>query len=233
MNFRIAICDDNIADTGFIQHILSHWGSSAAGDHSSGDVPLCRAFPVPVCRRIRLLTCCSWTLKWGGMDGVTMAKRIRRDDRTIQIVFLTGYSDYIAEGYEVAALHYLTKPVGEEKLFSVLDRAMERRQQNERYLNLELPDELVRIPFSEIRYLDVHQNYVTVHSQKEYTLKRTLSELEKQLDTRFFRIGRSIILNLGYVQRVTKKDVFLSDSTVLPLPRGAYEPLNRAIIAHT
>jgi len=30
-----------------------------------------------------------------------------------------------------------------------------------------------------------------------------------------------------------KKDVFLSDGTVLPLPRGAYEPLNRAIIAHT
>ena len=58
-------------------------------------------------------------------------------------------------------------------------------------------------------------------------------ELEKQLDTRFFRTGRSIILNLGYVQRVTKKDVFLSDSTVLPLPKGAYEPLNRAIIAHT
>ena len=65
------------------------------------------------------------------------------------------------------------------------------------------------------------------------TLKRTLSELEKQLDTRFFRTGRFIILNLGYVQRVTKKDVFLSDGTVLPLPRGAYEPLNRAIIAHT
>ena len=232
MNFRIAICDDNIADTGFIQHILSHWAAARqvtiqVESFPSAERFLFRYADDPAFDLLLL------DIEMGGMDGVTMAKRIRRDDRTIQIVFLTGYSDYIAEGYEVAALHYLTKPVGEEKLFSVLDRAMERRQQNERYLNLELPDELVRIPFSEIRYLDVHQNYVTVHSQKEYTLKRTLSELEKQLDTRFFRIGRSIILNLGYVQRVTKKDVFLSDSTVLPLPRGAYEPLNRAIIAHT
>lgn len=96
---------------------------------------------------------------------------------------------------------------------------MERRQQNERYLNLELPDELVRIPFSEIRYLDVHQNYVTVHSQKEYTLKRTLSELEKQLDTRFFRTGRSIILNLGYVQRVTKRMCFVGRHGAAPAKR--------------
>ena len=36
-----------------------------------------------------------------------------------------------------------------------------------------------------------------------------------------------------YISRVTKTDVYLSDGTVLPLPRGAYEPLNRAIISHT
>ena len=168
MNFRIAICDDNIADTGFIQHILSHWAAARqvtiqVETFPSAERFLFRYADDPAFDLLLL------DIEMGGMDGVTMAKRIRRDDRTIQIVFLTGYSDYIAEGYEVAALHYLTKPVGEEKLFSVLDRAMERRQQNERYLNLELPDELVRIPFSEIRYLDVHQNYVTVHSQKEYT----------------------------------------------------------------
>lgn len=172
-------------------------------------------------------------VEMGAMDGVTMAKRVRRESGTIQIVFITGYSDYIAEGYEVAALHYLVKPVQEEKLFSVLDRALEQRQQNARCLNLELSGELVRIPLSEIRYLDVHQNYVTVHGKKEYTLKRTLRDLEEKLDARFCRVGRSMILNLRYVQRVTKRDVSLSDGTVLPLPRGAYEPLNRAIITHT
>ena len=62
----------------------------------------------------------------GAMDGVELAKRLRKTNDTVQIVFITGYSDYIAEGYEVAALHYLMKPVKEDKLFSVLDRAVEK-----------------------------------------------------------------------------------------------------------
>lgn len=62
----------------------------------------------------------------GAMDGVTMAKELRKSNDTVQIIFITGYSDYISEGYEVAALHYLMKPVKEEKLRSVLDRAVEK-----------------------------------------------------------------------------------------------------------
>ncbi|MCD8325385.1 MAG: LytTR family transcriptional regulator DNA-binding domain-containing protein, partial [Lachnospiraceae bacterium] len=53
---------------------------------------------------------------------------------------------------------------------------------------------------------------------------------EKELDERFFRVGRAFILNLNQVRRVTRKEVILSDNTALPLPRGAYEALNRAII---
>ena len=148
-------------------------------------------------------------------------------------MFITGYSDYIAEGYEVSALHYLMKPVNRDKLYSVLDRALEKRQQEERCLNLESTGEMVRIPFYEIRYLDVRQNYVTVHGKQDYTVKRTLGDFERELDDRFCRVGRSMIVNLRFIRRVTRLDVTLSDGSVLPLPRGAYEPLNRAIIQHT
>ena len=168
-----------------------------------------------------------------GMDGMSMARAIRRENEAVQIVFVTGYSDYIAEGYEVAALHYLMKPVSREKLFAVLNRALEKRKREERCLNLELGGEMVRIPFYDIRYLDVRQNYVTIHGKAEYTVKRSLNEFEKELDDRFLRAGRSLIINLKYIRRVTKTEVSLSDGTLLPLPRGAYEPLNRAIIKHT
>ena len=141
--------------------------------------------------------------------------------------------DLVAEGYDVAALHYLVKPVSREKLFAVLDRAWEKHRRNARCLNLELSGELVRLPLYEVRYLDVHQNYVTVHARQDYTVKRTLGEFEAQLDEGFLRVGRGMILNLKQIRRVTKKEVVLADGTVLPLPRGAYEPLNRAIIERT
>ncbi len=232
MSYRIAICDDSPQDAQFVQSILSRWASERGAELRVEHFPSAESF------LFRYEEDKSWDIllldiEMGEMDGVSMAKQVRRENETVQIVFITGYSDYIAEGYEVAALHYLMKPVKEEKLCSVLDRALEKHKQNERCLNLELSGEMVRLPFYEIRYLDVRQNYVTVHAKREYTIKRTLGEFEKELDERFCRVGRAMILNLKYVQRVTKTEVHLSDGTVLPLPRGAYEPLNRAIIERT
>ncbi|MEJ8738398.1 LytTR family DNA-binding domain-containing protein [Erysipelotrichaceae bacterium HCN-30851] len=68
---------------------------------------------------------------------------------------------------------------------------------------------MVRIPLYEIRYVDVNLNYVTIYANKEYTLKRTLRDIEKDLDSRFVRVGRSMIINITCVQKVTKSSVYL------------------------
>ena len=166
----------------------------------------------------------------GETDGVTMAKKLRRDNDAIQIIFITGYSDYIAEGYEVAALHYLMKPVKAEKLFSVLDRAVLKLSKNEKILNLERNGEMIRVPVYQIRYAEVMGNYVTIHAASDITVKMTLGELEQALDDRFYRVSRSAIVNLTQVNRVTKSEIRLGDGTAVPLPRGAYDGVNRAII---
>ena len=167
----------------------------------------------------------------GQMDGVNLAKIIRQKNETVQIVFITGYSEYISEGYEVSALHYLMKPVKKEKLFEVLNRAAEKIQKNERMLILESSGETLRIPFHEIRSIEVSGNYITIRGKQEVTAKKTLGDIQKELDERFFKVSRSCIINLNMVQRVTKTDCYLSDGSIVPLPRGAYEPLNRAIIS--
>ena len=167
-----------------------------------------------------------------GTDGVTLAKTVRQENEAVQIVFITGYSDYIAEGYDVAALHYLVKPVSREKLFAVLDRAWEKHRRNARCLNLELSGELVRLPLYEVRYLDVHQNYVTVHARQDYTVKRTLGEFEAQLDESVLRVGGDDLepeTDPPCDQKGSRAGRWYRP----PIAPGAYEPLNRAIIERT
>ena len=229
---RAAICDDRAEDARLVAQYVRAWAESRGGRAALEIFPSAEAFlfAYDEDKDFDLLLL---DVEMGGMDGVTMARRVRAENASVQIVFITGYSDYIAEGYDVAALHYLVKPVSREKLFAVLDRAWEKHRRNARCLNLELSGELVRLPLYEVRYLDVHQNYVTVHARQDYTVKRTLGEFEAQLDEGFLRVGRGMILNLKQIRRVTKKEVVLADGTALPLPRGAYEPLNRAIIERT
>lgn len=232
MAYRITICDDSQTDAGYLETLLLAWAKSRQAEvhirRSLSAEQYLFSYAEDKCDDILLLD-----IEMGAMDGVTLARKLRQENETIQIVFITGYSDYISEGYDVAALHYLMKPVNAEKFHSVLDRAVEKLQKNERVMNLEIGGEMVRIPIYQIRYLNVRQNYVTIHGKQDYTIKRPLSEVEKELDQRFCRVGRALIVNLSHVQRVTKTEVYLSDGTALPLPRGAYEPLNRAIIQHT
>lgn len=235
MRYKFAICDDDAAVVSYLEGIVRSWAEGRQLEVVVHTFPSAESFLFQYAEEkdydVLLLD-----IEMKQMDGVALAKQLRRDNDTIQIIFITGYSDYIAEGYEVAALHYLMKPVKEEKLAEVLERAVGRVKRNEKQLFVEAAGEMVRIPLCELRYLEVNLNYVTLHARQTLTVKKPLKEFEKELDERFFRLGRSYIVNLGFVQRVTRKEVFLAENAggsagvALPLPRGMYDRLNRAII---
>lgn len=229
MNCTVAICDDAAADRDYLQALVKRWAADRGHRVELTLYPSAESFLFRYAEdkdvQILLLD-----IEMGPMDGVSLARTLRKENDAVQIVFITGYLDYIADGYEVEALHYLMKPVKEEKLFAVLDRAVEKLHSNQRTLLLELPGEVVRLPVYQIRSAEVQGNYVIIHAKTDCTVKMTLSELEAQLDDNFFRLGRSALVNLGCVARVSKTAVTLNDGTVLPLPRGAYERINRAII---
>lgn len=230
MAYHIAICDDNPADVRFLSDLLKKWARPRGALLHTDTFPSAEAFLFHYAEQkdydLLLLD-----IEMPGIDGVTLARTVRRDDESVQIIFITGYSDYIAEGYDVAALHYLLKPIREEKLFQVLDRALEKLQGSQRTLTLKLPEETLRIPLCEILYLEVCRNYVTIHGKTDHTVKKSLSEFQPLLDERFFRLGRSYILNLTRIERISKTEVTLSGGHVIPLPRSMYEPLNRALIS--
>ena len=230
MELKCAVCDDEEVQIDTLKRLVCEWGKERNYLIKAHSFPSAEAFLFDYIEHkdydILLLD-----IEMGTMDGVSLAKQIRAENEMIQIVFVTGFSDYIADGYEVSALHYLMKPVKREQLFAVLDRAVQKLEKSERTLTLSLPGETIRIPLYEIRYLDVHQNYTTIHAAQEYTVKKTLAEFEPLLDDRFFRACRSCILNLTFVRRVTRSEVTLTDGSSLPLPRGQYEPLNRALIS--
>lgn len=231
MSYRIAITDDNPADIKYIHSVLERWADARSLSVHIDSYPSAEAFLFqyeenPACDIILL------DIEMPGMDGVTMAKRLREKNSTAVIVFITGYSDYIAEGYDVSALHYLMKPVDPDRFMEVLDRAVERLCREEKYLTVKTTNEIVRIPMSSVLFLEAARNYVTIHAEGrgDFVVRHKLGDFENKLDERFLRVGRSYIVNLTKLYRITRSEVLFPDGAVLPLPRGAYDTLNRAII---
>ena len=229
--YRLAICDDNQADVSYLQALLEKWAESAQTSLKIESYPSAEAFLFQY-EEDKSFDLLLLDIEMGRMSGVELARRLRREHRRVQIVFITGYMEYIGEGYDVEALHYLLKPVTQEKLCSVLDRAAERLKSKEKELCLSLPGAVVRVALCEIRYLEVQRNYVTIYGEEAYTVKRTLNELEEELDESFFRTGRSHIVNLHFVRKITRTQVILKDKTELPLSKKFYEKMNRAMIQY-
>ena len=115
------------------------------------------------------------------------------------------------------------KPLKEEKLFTVLDRAARKLSQ----MKVLTHKRRKWVQVSLINCgMQKFTDYVTLHEISDFTLKMTLGELGKGLPWIPIFPGRAfLIINLTRISRVTRK-IYLQDGTVL-LPRGVYEKLNR------
>ena len=75
-------------------------------------------------------------MEMGQLDGMETARRLRQIEESLPLVFVTGYTEHVFEGYTVGALGYLLKPVREDQLKEVLSRAAAAllREEEEVYL---------------------------------------------------------------------------------------------------
>ena len=230
MNLKIAVCDDEPKQIEYLTNLVSSWGTQNSHTCVIDTFPSAEAFLFDYAEDknhdILLLD-----IEMGTMNGVDLAKTIRQTNDTVQIIFITGFPDFIAEGYEVSALHYLMKPVSEEKLHAVLDKAAANLAKSEKRLCITHDRQTDFIPLSQITYIEAQKQYVEIHtSDALYRMKSSLADIESKLDEYFSRCQRSFIVNLRYVIRIKNDCVVLKNGVEVPISRGMAEKIGKEII---
>ena len=227
---RIAVIDDQPADRDYIAALVTRWAKDRDTAVTAVPFPSAEAFLFDYSEDknfdILLLD-----IEMGAINGVELAKTVRAENDAVQMVFITGFPDFIAEGYEVSALHYLMKPVDRDKLFSVLDRAAANLEKAERRLRVTFERRTDYVPYSKILYLEAQKQYVRIVTEgEEYRMKASLAETAAQLDEFFFSCQRSFIVNLRHVARILPDRVVLKNGAEVPISRGMAEKIGREII---
>ena len=167
------------------------------------------------------------------MNGMELAKALRRRGCDAVIIFITGVPDYAIEGYEVGAVRYILKPVKEELLDGLLDSAFEESQKKaEDFFLLGQGAELEKISFDKIIYIEARGHYVFMKGLDfEREWKAGFSETSAAFDDKeFFCLRRGLLVNLSHVKRITRTDCLLDSGESLPVARGVYKELNEAFI---
>ncbi len=164
------------------------------------------------------------------MSGVELAKEIRRENKSLQIIFITGYYEYFSDGFDVSALHYLLKPVDDAKLCPVLDRAAYNLSFRQRCVLVADKDGSVKVPLADIVYIESENVYIAVHTLQEvYRMRMALSRFSEQLDQTFFKVHRSFVVNLNYIKKITRSQITMANGDSLPLRRGLYGDIYSAL----
>ena len=177
-----------------------------------------------------------------GLDGIQFVQSLQHPP---MIIFVTAYKEYAWDGFELAAVDYLLKPVSFERFLKACNKAQELfRLQQKPALPKELPDSFfvyveynqVKITIADIVYIEGMKDYVKIYittATKPVITKMSLKALEdKLLPYRLVRIHKSYIIAADKVTAV-KRDIICLGAIELPLSdsyRAAVEavlPLNK------
>lgn len=234
MEIRAAICDDSPETLRELSGAAADWAKQenialSLETFSSAEALLFRYEERPDFDVLLL------DIEMPGENGVALAKRIRQENDRVQIVFVTGYPDFIAEGYEVAALHYLMKPVSRQKLGEVLSRAADNLRREEQSVLLSTERAVRRVPVRRILLVEAFAHSCTVTTDREeLAVRESISAVEEKLreadGEAFIRTHRSCLVGIRYIQSLSKTEVVLDNGKRVPLSRGKHQAVYQAFV---
>lgn len=226
---RIAICDDEKKFTDDFKRITDKLYKSLdmIVDTYSEGAELLRSF------KNRAYDLVFLDIEMPGMDGITLAEKLREISEEVSIVFLTGHIEYAIQGYEVNALRYLTKPADENKVKDVIDRVM-KKTEGEKLLWIKTDEGEMKVRLSDVIFLEAqNQNVLINTAENSYSVRGNMSDYEERLSSEgFFRIHRSYLVPLAKIERISGKEVIMEDGTALPISRSKVNSLKDMLFSY-
>ena len=166
-------------------------------------------------------------------NGIELARKLRKINGCLPIVFLADSTDYVYDAFNVRAFQYLLKPVQESQLQNVLIRAEEYADRLEECrqarIVLKTKSTTYSVIKSEISYIESNLKKLLVHTKNEcIEIYGSMKEMEDRLGTGFFRCHRGYLVDLAYVQSYSTDTIILTNGEQVLLSRERYRDFDLA-----
>ena len=165
-------------------------------------------------------------------SGMELAAKLKELQYDGEVIFLTGYTDYMQDAFKVRAFRYLQKPVREDQLEEALCAAEEELQQQ--YLVL-TGEKVFRIKIQDILYLEaVHNETYIVTKTGELVVRSSMREIYEMLDpAEFIQTHKSYVVALRAIRYVGNQEVVLQElQPRIPLSRRRQQEVRKAYMEY-
>lgn len=161
-----------------------------------------------------------------GLNGMDTARKLRESCKTTMIIFVTAYPDFVFQGYEVKAFHYLLKPYKESKIYEVIEHALDEMEaEREQFYLIEKKSGSIRLPLKEVYYFKSEGRSIEA-VKKDETLRfyGKLGEIEEEMPSSYRRVHNRYLVNLKYVSKI-ESDSILCGGMEIPVSRAYRQEL--------
>ncbi len=217
-NMNIAIVDDDREDAALLEKYMEKYFAGTNGQYHIFVYESGLDFLEDFGRNFDIVF---MDIEMPHLDGIETARKMRRMDETVVLIFITNMAQYAICGYEVNAIEFMVKPVGFYNFSDKIAKALKFvKRDTEKKLLLHDGETIVRLSVSKIFYLEKDKNYVLFHTESgEYKERGTMAEMEEKLTgLGFSKCITGCLVNLRYVSRLSKDAVWVGDRC-LPLSR--------------
>lgn len=166
----------------------------------------------------------------GGVSGMKLAHQIKEFKDFPIVVFITAYSEYAVDAFDVGAIDYILKPVDEGRFFKTLmkikNAILAKEGKKEDFVVCILNEELVLVKLHDITYFFSEGGKVYIKKGKEELLVKGLnlqSAEERFSNVGFFRINKEYIINLS---RISKIIPWFKGKYIIEMDNGDKLPLS-------
>jgi len=160
-----------------------------------------------------------------GMSGIEFAKSMSIRPN---IVIITSARDYAFDAFQIDVIDYILKPVDQSKLLRSLTKVNEVLRKRQKGLNQSSQKVFIRhkgqhvsVASDSILWVEAQGDYATIQTtDKRYTIKKTLTNMEWQLmSENFMRVHRSFIVNMDTVDKIDEGNLIIQN-TLIPVSRA-------------
>ena len=166
-------------------------------------------------------------IQMDGMNGIDTARALRQNAENTVLIFITGVKEYVFDAFDVAAFHYLIKPIEELKFYEVYDRAVlevgKRKQQANGQLFVKTRNRNATFNQSDILYIESRAKKVEIHTKSDIVeAYAAIGELEKQLVGSFYRCHRGYLVNMAFITEYGYDSITLHNGETIILSKDKY-----------
>ena len=164
-------------------------------------------------------------IQMDGMDGIEAARRLRKKQDDIVLIFVTGNREYVFDAIDLYAFHYLLKPVDENKFKEVLERAVGEVEKNGEKKWLFIKKRNLTLNQADILYIESRAKKVEIHidgARESIEIYATMEELEGQLGEDFYRCHRAYIVNMAHITEYDNDSITITNGDKVYLTKKKY-----------